>query len=37
MFFSEIEIYFENSADDTTPYACDLQMEKVIETLEKKC
>ena len=26
---------FANYADDTTPYTCDLQMEKVIKTLEK--
>ena len=36
MLFSETEIDFENYADKTTPYICDLQMEKVIETLEKK-
>ena len=34
MLFSEIEIDFANYADDTTSYTCNLQMEKVIETLE---
>ena len=33
MFFREIEIDLENYAGDATPYTCDIQMEKVIETL----
>ena len=40
MFFSEIEIDIEidlaNYVENTTPYNCDFQMEKVIWTLKKK-
>ena len=40
MFFSEIEIDIEidlaNYVENTTPYTCDFQMEKVIWTLEEK-
>ena len=36
MFISEIKIDFENNANNITLYTCDLQLEKVIETLGKK-
>ena len=35
MFFSEIKIHFANYADGTTSYTCNLQMDTVIETLDK--
>lgn len=35
-FFSEIKIDFANYDKETTPYTCDLQIEKVIEALGKK-
>ena len=35
MLFNEIEIDFPNYANDTTHYACDLQMEKVIRHSKK--
>ena len=37
LLFSEIKIDFASYADDTTLYTCNLKMEKVIKTLEKKC
>ena len=35
MFFDDIDIDLANYADDTTPYAYDLELDKVIESLEK--
>ena len=35
MFFDDIDIDLANYADDTTPYAYDLEREKVIKSLEK--
>ena len=35
MFFSEIKTHFANYADGTTSYTCDLQIDTVIETLDK--
>ena len=35
MFFDNIHIDLANCADDTTPYAYDLELDKVIESLEK--
>ena len=34
-FFNDIDIDLANYADDTTPYAYDLELDKVIESLEK--
>ena len=34
-FFDDIDIDLANYADDTTPYAYDLELDKVIESLEK--
>ena len=36
LFFDDIDIDLANYADDTTPYAYDLENEKVIKLLEKK-
>ena len=36
LFFDDIDIDLVNYADDTTPYAYDLELDKVIESLEKK-
>ena len=36
LFFDNIDIDLANYADDTTPYAYDLENEKVIKLLEKK-
>ena len=35
LFFDDIDIDLANYADDTTPYAYDLELDKVIESLEK--
>ena len=35
LFFDDTDIDFANYADDTTPYAYDLEVDKVIESLEK--
>ena len=35
LFFDDIDIYLANYADDTTPYTYDLELDKVIESLEK--
>ena len=35
LFFDYIDIDLANYADDTTPYAYDLELDKVIESLEK--
>ena len=35
LFFDDIDVDLANYADDTTPYACDLENEKVIKLLEK--
>ena len=35
MFFDDIDIDLGNYADDTTPYAYDLELDEVIESLEK--
>ena len=35
MFFDDIDIDLANYADDTTPYAYDLELDKVIKSLEK--
>ena len=35
LFFDDIVIDFANYADDTTPYGYDLELDKVIESLEK--
>ena len=36
LFFDDINIDLANYADDTTPYAYDLENEKVIKLIEKK-
>ena len=36
LFFDDIDIDLANYADDTTPYAYDLELDKVIESLKKK-
>ena len=35
LFFDDIDIDLANYADNTTPYAYDLELDKVIESLEK--
>ena len=35
MFFDDIDIDLANDADDATPYAYDLELDKRIESLEK--
>ena len=35
LFFDDIDIDLANYADDTTPYAYDLEIDKVIESIEK--
>ena len=35
MLFDDIDIDLANYADDTTPYASDLELDKIIESLEK--
>ena len=35
LFFDDIDIDLANYADDMTPYAYDLELDKVIESLEK--
>ena len=35
LFFDDIDVDLANYADDTTPYAYDLELDKVIESLEK--
>ena len=36
LFFDDIDIDLANYAGDTTPYAYDLELDKVIKSLEKK-